>query len=84
MRTIKFEVTLDQLINAIRRLSPEERRELVQTILKDERDDITRQFDEALAVSRTANPETNEDAIMEEINQVVHEVRAERLTKNRR
>lgn len=84
MRTINFEVTLDQLMHAIRRLSPDERHELVQTLLKDERDEITRRFDDALSTSRSANPETDEDALMEEINQVVHQVRAERRIKNRR
>ncbi len=84
MATIKQQFTLEQLIAAIRQLPLEQKMKLRQIFEEETFAEVERRFDEALRASRAANPGIDEDALMEEINEVVHEVRAERLAKNRR
>ncbi len=84
MATIKQQFTLEQLIAAIRQLSLEDKMKLRKVFDEETLAELGRRFDEALAEIRAANPGLNEDEVMEEVNQVVHEIRAERLAKNRR
>jgi Trp operon repressor len=76
MATLTLELTLDQLIAAIERLSLVDRLRIVRTILKDYREEINQRFDESLAKVHAAHPNLNEDEVMAEINQLVHEIRA--------
>ncbi len=84
MATIKQQFTLEQLIAAIRQLSLEDKMKLRKVFDEETLAELGRRFDEALAEIRATNPGLNEDEVMEEVNQVVHEIRAERLAKNRR
>ncbi len=84
MASVSLRLSVEQLIEAIRQLPFEERIKIRKVIDENSREEIERRFDETLRVSRAANPELDEDVLMEEINQVVHEVRAERLAKTSR
>lgn len=82
--TITVELTVEQLLRAIRQLPFEERLSLLQTLLQEDKAEITRRFDRALAEVQRANPARNEDEVMAEVNAIVHQVRAERYAANRR
>ena len=84
MALVNPTLTVEQLIEAVRQLPFEDRIRIRKVIDENSREEIERCFDEALRASRAANPEIDEDVLMEEINQVVHEVRAERLAKTSR
>lgn len=84
MATIKQQLTLEQLIAAIRQLPLEQKMKLRKIFEEETFAELERRFDEALAEIRAANPGLDEDEVMEEVNQEVHEIRAERLAKNRR
>ncbi|MBI3913693.1 MAG: hypothetical protein HY327_05845 [Chloroflexi bacterium] len=84
MASVSLRLSVEQLIEAIRQLPFEERIKIRKVIDENSREEIERRFDEALRASRAANLEIDEDVLMEEINQAVHEVRAERLAKTSR
>ncbi len=77
MATVTLELTLDQLIQAIDRLSAVDRLKVASAILKDYRAEINKRFDESLTTVHGAYPDLNEDEVMEEINQSVHKIRSE-------
>ncbi len=84
MATLTLELTLDQLIQAIDRLSAADRLRVAGAILKDYRSDINKRFGESLTSVHAAYPNLNEDKVMEEINQLVHEIRSEHHDQNSR
>jgi|GEM_PF-4594120 hypothetical protein len=81
---VTIELTSDQLLKAIRQLPFEERLALLQTLLREDKAEISRRFDRALADVHEANRGLDEDAVIAEVNEIVHQVRAERYAENRR
>lgn len=76
--TITVELTTQQILQAIRQLPLEERLSLLQTLIRDDKDELDRRFDNALAAVHSANQGLDEDTVMVELTRVVHDVRAER------
>lgn len=81
--TLTVELSVEQLLGAIRQLSFEERLLLLKTLIQEDKNEINRRFDAALVDVHTANNGLNEDDVMAEINEIVHQVRAERYAENR-
>lgn len=76
--TITVELTIQQILQAIRQLSLEDRLVLLQTLIREDKDEVNRRFDIALAAVHEANRGLDEDEVMTQLNQIVHEVRANR------
>jgi len=82
--TITVELTVEQLLSAIHQLPFEERIKLLQTLIQEDKEEINRRFDNALANVHAANSGLNEEDVMAEVNAIVHQVRTERNVENRR
>jgi hypothetical protein len=79
MRTVTIKLTLDQVLAAVEQLSLEQKIMLRDRLNAElNREQVERQFDEALRAIRAANVGFGEDEVLADVNQAVHEVRAER------
>lgn len=77
-----MELTPDQLIQGIRRLPPEERQTLLRAILKDDIEEASQRFDKGLEKVHTANEGLSEDEVMDEVTDIVHQIRPEGFAKS--
>lgn len=67
------QITLDQLIGAVRQLDPDSRSKVLNALLDE---DLERRFDDF--IQRLANKPPDDEITDEEINAIIHEVRRER------
>ncbi|MFQ6057883.1 MAG: hypothetical protein ACE5MB_03255 [Anaerolineae bacterium] len=83
MTTVTIELTLEQILSAIERLPLEQKVMLKDKLEAELREQVSRQFDEALSTIRAANRGVTEDEVMADVAQAIREVRAARRSTDR-